>query len=284
MLRACLVVALPGVTAGLPVASTVRAADTPLTLAPVSTDHRAAIEQALAEFDEAQGLLATAPDRARELFRSSARRFQSVVDAGIANGRLEYNLGNALLQAGDLGRAILHYRRAERLLPRDAYLADNLAAARSKCLTNIRPAAASTILRNVFFWHFETSTRERTFLALVGYCVFWVLLGLRMRRRRGFIWSSGVALISTTALALSVIRDDQQDRRRPAGVVLAFDVPAYKGPGAGYQRQFEQPLQPGVEFIRMEDRGAWWRVQLADGNAGWISSATAELVVAGDAN
>lgn len=274
-------VALPTLAAALPVGPMARAADAPLTLAPVSTDHRAAIEQALAEFDEAQGLLATSPDRARELFRSSARQLQSVVDAGIANGRLEYNLGNALLQAGDLGRAILHYRRAERLIPRDAYLADNLAAARSKCLTSIRPAAAGTILRNVFFWHFETSMRERTILLLAAYGAFWLLLGLRLRRRRrGLAWSAAVALLGAIALTLSVFRDCQQDRRRPAGVVLALDVPAYKGPGTGYQRQFEQPLQPGVEFIRLEERGDWWRVQFADGNSGWISAATAELVVA----
>ena len=44
-----------------------------------------------------------------------------------------------------------------------------------------------------------------------------------------------------------------------------MDVAAYKGPGTGYQRKFEQPLQPGVEFTLRGRRGGWWNVELPDG-------------------
>ena len=40
----------------------------------------------------------------------------------VVNGALLYNLGNARLQAGDVGKAIVSYRRAERLIPGDERL------------------------------------------------------------------------------------------------------------------------------------------------------------------
>ena len=58
-----------------------------------------------------------------------------------------------------------------------------------------------------------------------------------------------------------------------------MDVTVYKGPGTGYQRQFEEPLQPGVEFVLREQRGGWWNVELADGKGGWIEAAAAERVI-----
>ena len=46
----------------------------------------------------------------------------------------------------------------------------------------------------------------------------------------------------------------------------------------GYQRQFEQPLQPGVECTVRERRGTWWNIELVDGNTGWIQAGDAELI------
>ena len=100
-------------------------------------------EQALRDFDEGQKIQNDRPDRARQLFRASEQRFSSIAAAGVVNGRLEYNIGNCHLQAGDVGRAILHYSRAQRLIPRDPLLADNLAVARSRCLTPIEPTRQS---------------------------------------------------------------------------------------------------------------------------------------------
>ena len=243
-------------------------------------DLRTQFEQALMDFDQALQIHTEQPDRARQLFRSAAQRFESIVAAGISNGRLEYNLGNCYLQAGDVGRAILHYRRAQRLIPRDPLLADNLAEARSRCLTSIKPTRRSALLRSVFFWHYDTSTAGRCRVGLVLYVAFWVLLVVRNfvanRTVNGCaLVCAGLTLVLTGSLAF----DEWADRRAPDGVVTAMDVTVYKGPGSGYQRQFEEPLQPGVEFVLREQRGGWWNVELADGKGGWIEAAAAGRVI-----
>lgn len=236
--------------------------------------------QALAEFDEAQHLLSEQPDQARRLFRSAAQRFGSIIAQGIVNGRLEFNLANCYLQADEVGRAILHYRRAERLIPRDPMLQENLSVARSRCLTTIRSTRGSAFLRNLFFWHYQTSVAGRARAAVGFYLGIWVLLLVRQwsRRRAIGVWAIIFAVLAGTA-AGSVAASHWGDRNAPSGVVTGMDVAIYKGPGTGYQRQFEQPLQPGVEFtLRDRTRSGWWKVELPDGKSGWIDAGLAELV------
>ncbi|HIE11941.1 MAG TPA: hypothetical protein EYP63_00690, partial [Desulfotomaculum sp.] len=45
-------------------------------------------------------------------YAEAAVAYQALVDAGAHDGRLYYNLGNAHYKSGDLGRAVLNYRRA----------------------------------------------------------------------------------------------------------------------------------------------------------------------------
>ncbi len=235
--------------------------------------------RALADFDLAQQIQSEQPDRARQLFRLAAQAFESIVAAEVTNGRLEFNLANCFLQAGDVGQAILHYRRAQRLLPRAARLADNLAEARSRRLTSIKPTRQSALLRSLFFWHHDTSVAGRSKGAVVLYIAFWAMLTLRnFVAGRGLTGSMIVCAMLTLVLSGSVAYSHWSDRRAPAGVVTRMDVVVHKGPGTGYQRQFEQPLQPGVEFVQRERRSGWWNIELPDGKTGWVEAAGAELI------
>jgi len=231
------------------------------------------------DYDRATQMRAEAPDRARQLFLLCAQRLESIVSEGVVNGRLEYNLGNAYLQAGDTGRAILHYRRARLDVPGDPNLEYNLAAARRRCLTYIPPARSHHVLRSVFFWHYGTSPRACATLAGVTYvAAFALLAAFAVYRRRALAWCAAAALLVFLATGGSVAMHQYALRHAPPGVILSSDVTVYRGPGTGYQRMFEQPLQAGVEFVLRERRGAWWRVELADGQSGWVPAEAAELV------
>ncbi len=240
---------------------------------------RADFVSALADYEKGLSLRESQPSKARGLFRSAAQRFESLVASGIVNGRLEYNLGNCYLQAGDVGLAILHYRRAAKLIPRDDRLKENLKEARSRRLTSINSSPQSTFLRTFFFWHYDTSASERGLFAIVMYVAVWVLLiAYTFSRRRG-LWVGALACGAIgLVLASSLATQVWLDRHNPSGVVTSLDVDTYKGPGQSYQKQFKQPLQPGVEFSRIERRGTWWHIKVADGQTGWIDGKNASLV------
>ena len=242
-------------------------------------DPEAQLARALEEFDEGQDTQQTDPDRARRLFRSAAQRLENIIATGVVNGYLEYNLGNCHLQAGDLGLAILHYRRAERLIPNDPLLEDNLKLARSRCLTSISRGGRTDLLRKALFLHYDLARDDRARVALVFYMMTWLLLLVRVFvRRRSLAWLACMAGLLAASLGISVGVDRWSDRNAPGGVVTAMDVVAYKGPGEGYRRQFEQPLQPGVEFTLAGRRGQWWLIELADGKTGWIERSAAVLI------
>jgi tetratricopeptide (TPR) repeat protein len=63
-------------------------------------------------------------------YAEAATAYEQILAQGIESGAVQYNLGNAYLKAGDVGRAVLAYERARRLIPGDPDLAANLGFAR----------------------------------------------------------------------------------------------------------------------------------------------------------
>ena len=63
-------------------------------------------------------------------YEAAAQIYQQMVDHGFEDSRLFHQLGNAYFKQGDTGRAVLNYRRAEQLAPRDADIEANLQLAR----------------------------------------------------------------------------------------------------------------------------------------------------------
>ena len=116
--------------------------------------------------------------------------------------------------------------------------------------------------------------------AVAAYLLFWLLMTIRsIAPARSIAILAIAAAIVAAASTISVASSRWSDRNAPEGVVTEMDVVVYKGPGTGWQRKFEQPLQPGVEFVLQEQTpGGWWKLTLADGKSGWIERRRAELI------
>ncbi|MBI5023959.1 MAG: tetratricopeptide repeat protein [Candidatus Omnitrophica bacterium] len=76
-------------------------------------------------------MTAAAAYRAEDYDKAVAA-YEAILRGGKESGALYYNLGNSYFKKGSLGKAILNYERARRLIPRDGDLNFNLAYARSK--------------------------------------------------------------------------------------------------------------------------------------------------------
>jgi len=83
-------------------------------------------------------------------YQTAAKKFQAVAASGVKNSDLFYNLGNAYLKSGDLGRAVLWYERAGRLSPNDPDLKFNLAHARTRLKD--KADASFSPMDILFFW------------------------------------------------------------------------------------------------------------------------------------
>jgi tetratricopeptide (TPR) repeat protein len=237
------------------------------------------LNQAIQQYDDASQIARKDPQQAEKLYLEAAEKFQSLVNAGIRNAGLYYNLGNTHLRLGNIGLAILNYRRAQRLDVSDSQLNDNLKFARSLRRTQIEEAGRSKLAQFAFYWHYNTNSRSRLLVAGLVYVAFWVLmlLGVLMPRPHWHYaaWSCGILW---AALVISVSADYYDRTHVHEGVVISDDVIVRKGNGDGFEPQFVEPLHQGVEFTLIETRGSWHHVRLPDGKQGWLPANVAAMI------
>ncbi|MBL9147446.1 MAG: hypothetical protein JNM94_02000 [Phycisphaerae bacterium] len=222
-------------------------------------------------------------DAARQAFRDAADRYRTLIAGGAHNADLYYNLGNALVQSGDLGHGIANYVRALRLKPHDASLVANLNTARGDVAMRL-PGTFDTDVGAGIAWWRVVSEPVRLWTSIALWSVFWALvLWAIVGRTKGRVpsWARmlrGAALVAALVVGGTVIADRWYASSRVLGVVVADDVVLRKGNGDGFEPQVEEKLTPGVEFRLVESRGAWLRVRLADGTEGWVRADQAEVV------
>ena len=254
---------------------------------PLTADARAAVlHQAVADFDGAVAMKDRGSPEAQRRYRQALAGFQSLEQSGVRSGALYYNLGNTHLRLGEVGSAIVHYRRALRLAPGDERIAKNLEAARKLCRVQIARPASSEFVRTLLFWHFETSPVGRLRFGLSAYVLFWILMLVRLFGLRGqpaFSWLLRVLAAAVLVIGASVTWDLAVQQHRTEGVVISDDVVLRKGNGEYYEPLLEQTLSEGVEFRLIESREdvqgtSWYQVELPDGKKGWLRADQADVI------
>ncbi len=249
-----------------------------------SATNLAIATEAQSKFDAAMELVVTDSEKARELFRESAAKYQLVVESGISNSDLYFNLGNALVQSDDVGQAIGAYLEAQRLSPGDVRIAVNLAHARSLVAahgttsTEIQP-----LDRVAAFWKW-VGYPTRVFAASISWTIIWAIVAAgilcgwipRVPWRILLITSSAVCLVLSITVGVDTLRRELN----PPGVLVNDQVVVRKGNGDGFAPAFTETLSRGAEFTMIEMRPGWYRIRLNDGQSGWVKSSDA--LVAGE--
>ncbi len=217
---------------------------------------------------------------AHQLYLGALDRYREALQAGaVRNGGLLYDIGNAYFALGDIGRAILYYRRAELLIPTDGNLRHNLTYARSQRADNLPWSQPSEVVRVLLFWHYLIPPLPKLVAFIVAFAAACVAAALGILRRARWknivaVSAAAVALLLGGSLAVNEVRlSTMRD-----GVVTTDEVVVRKGDGTAYERSFLDPLHAGAEFSVREQRAGWLFVELPDGRTGWIPSEAAEMV------
>jgi len=203
---------------------------------------------------------------AQKDYAGAALAYQQALEAG-ESAPVHYNLGNALFKAGKIGQAILHYRRARYLAPRDADISTNLAFARSYRVDKVLalPSPLARALDRAFHW---LSRREAALLAAAAFALAGLALAAWIVRR----WGAALAaacLLAAVALFCFVTQQvwSAEVGSRPA-VVVAPEVNALSGPSDEFNQILL--LHDGTEVRIRESRGDYVLAQLPGGSGGWV--------------
>jgi len=231
-------------------------------------------------FEQGNELSATNHEAAVAAWRMAAARMERAVREGhLANGGIYYNLGNVYFRLGDMGRAILNYRRAQRFEPNDAKLKRNLSYALRNCQDSVQEQEGRKVLKTLFFWHYDFSLALRERLFILCLCLACVLGMFRLRvRQTGLGIAALGSLLLALVLAASVAVSDYAMHHQRPGVILAAEIVGRTGNGENYEKSFKDPLHAGTEFQLVELRGNWMEISLADGKSCWIPCDSSELL------
>ena len=210
-----------------------------------------------------------------EDFAAAIAGYRSLVAAGHDHPKLHYNLGNAYLRHGELGRAIASYRRAAAGAPRDQDVRANLAFARKNARDALAPPEPPAGLRTVFAWHYALAPEELWLAAALLNVALWSLLALRLRRpAEGLSWSAVIAGVVLAACLGSLAARAMAPLR--IAVVLPREVDVRAAMQSDGVVRFK--LHAGSEVRVREERDGWLRIRLPDGEQGWIEADAVEVV------
>ena len=194
-----------------------------------------------------------------EKFEHAVQLYEKLLDSDFINGQIYYNLGNAYYRLGMSGKAIIYYRRAERLLPRDADIKANVNLLKKDFVDKASIRRLPEILKIVCFWYFFLNLNEITsitiymYLALMASILSFVFIKVQWLRNIIIIFAS-CFLVLVISLGIKAYSQHSIER----GVVIADESKIRYGPGEEYEPRFE--IHEGAEVRIEEKKDRWYKV------------------------
>jgi tetratricopeptide (TPR) repeat protein len=203
-------------------------------------------------------------------YDEAAASYEQLLNDGARSPELYYNLGNAHYRMGDVGRAVLGYKRALYLAPRDADARHNLEFALKESDALNIDASLPDRMRSAL----PASAWSLMAVAAWWLTAFHIALSIRQPGRQGWKWASvlaGFILISS----LWGVYYWMGLERYPEMVVLKPGQEALFAPIPGSTAHFSAPVGSVVRVEAISED--WLRIR-AGGKTGWIKQESVESV------
>ena len=220
-------------------------------------------------------------DYEEERYEAAALGYQRLIQMGVRDARVYYNLGNALYRLGKLGPAILAYERALKIDPADERIRENLqhvVARRVDEVNDDRTEAGP--LAALWAWHgrlppdLVAGTFVLVWLVFNG-CLALAVFPARQRPRRIGSYALAVSLVAVIGVTLLlgplIYRRDAVVR----GIVVQERVDLRSVPGAGVTLT---TVHEGLEVRVRGARDQWLEISLPNGMRGWVSRSSVGIV------
>ncbi|MFH0726111.1 MAG: hypothetical protein V2B19_07125 [Pseudomonadota bacterium] len=202
--------------------------------------------------------------------------FEKAFAAGVRNGKLFYNMGNASLKKGEIGPAILWYERALALIPDDPDLLFNLTYARS-LVKDEKEGDASPVVAVLFFWKDMFRIATLQWAGIILNAAFWLFLGLYRFFRRGVLrhLCYGMLMLSVLVLGTTGWRLYEQ-AFRPQAVILPNSVSVRSGQTPESTELFI--LHAGTKVAVKNQLNGFLKIRFSEDKIGWIPESVAGII------
>ena len=257
----------------------------------VAEDH--SLESVLAEannaYQAARDIAQADPAQSRDQFRSAAGLYQRLVDRGVRNSELFFNLGNAWHQSGESALAFVNYHRALWLNPSMQKARKNLnLLSQQEELAGLSADQQSRNLLaydgskrllstglNVIGWKTAVAT-----FAIASF-FFWGLVCLKTIRPRvqSIRWALlPLMLMVACGMALFLSGSSYKD----LAIVISESIEVRSGDGNEFPVLAKLESSAGMAVIVTDERQRWLQIELPTGKSGWLAEKHLERVAMQD--
>jgi tetratricopeptide (TPR) repeat protein len=198
-------------------------------------------------------------------FRDAAAAYGGLISSGASSAPLYFNLGNAQFKAGHIGEAIVAFRKAGQLAPRDPDIRANLQFAR-------RQVTGPTLKSGWIERNTGTLTvNEWTLLAVVP---VWAWLLLLIAGQMKPAWKPSLRSTTTICAAVSLLACAalawvlQHRMTDHTVVVVARNTVARFGPFEESPNAFV--ADDGAELALSDSKDGWFQVTDGGKSTGWV--------------
>lgn len=208
-------------------------------------------------------------------YERAAVLFEGLVKAGHSSASIYYNLGTCYYQMDELGKAILNYERAALLQPGNPNIKQNLRLARNKVAGE--PIAWPVFSTWVLWGSFRGMLSPNVW-AVIGLAACWAALGcwlLARRAARPLSWQliSGF-MVFAALLSWASAWSGARALSSEFSIAMPKEVEVLVGPDP--QSGVLSTVYEGWKLRRLDRIGEWVKVELPDGQEGWLKRETIE--------
>jgi pentatricopeptide repeat protein len=198
--------------------------------------------------------------------------YNSMIKAGHNSPGVYFNLGNAYFKHGQLGYALLNYRRAQKLAPRDPDLQANLRFARDRVSGSIsvRPPAWQRLFSYVTLNEPALGAAMLFWIWAILFCASRLRPMSKRQFRTPLLFVGILCLVALVALALAWISHTER-----TAIVIAKQATVHLGPFPESQAAFT--ASDGTELRFLAQREGWFQVKDRSSRSGWIAATNAVL-------
>lgn len=196
--------------------------------------------------------------------------YETLINAGVEDVAVYFNLGNAHYEIGQLGWAMVYYLKAHHLTPRNDAINQQIARIRSErvdffgeetdILTLIGTATNGIMTQG----ELETVTLLVWISWFSGACV-WLWRPMWRKNLLGGLILLGGVLILLVGLFIS---REYVSARRPLAVIVPSSVDIMSGAGDEYLDLYRLFSATEIRVISEDD--GWIRFHLPNGRQGWV--------------
>jgi hypothetical protein len=228
--------------------------------------------------DEAEALFALGNRLYEESdFQGAAAAYEGALDTGWTGPGLELRLGNAYFEAGQFGRAVLHFERAHRQAPRSDAVQHNLRLARER-VASAEPSPLAPAEAVARWLATRIGGDTLAVLLFVLYLGVLGLLGFWLWTKTTSPWLRRTLLVLVPLgllVAVAAVATARYETR-PRAVVVADAAALRTTPSA--TAAVAATVPEGSVLTLAAERGAWRGVRLPDGTTAWAGASALEEI------